>query len=195
MRKDYRSIRDALERDVHTAGFPWKKIGPLWILDQGGTILLGDVKLFDGVRIRVGPGGHVEVGDYSVINQRTEIHCKKRVVIGRFCLISWDIIIMDTDYHGIGTSPPVSLPTTIEDGVWVGNGAIITKGLTVGRGAVVAAGSVVTKNVPPFTIVGGNPAKTIRKIDPFEGRHGQLYEPKWYDPSFVPKPLPEEGNG
>ncbi len=190
MLHDYRPIREKLERGDHTASFPWEKIGPLRVLDQGGTILLGDVKLFDPVRIRVGPGGHVEVGDYSVINLRTEIHCKKRVVIGRFCLVSWDIMIMDTDYHGVGANPPVSEPVTLEDGVWVGNGAIITKGVTIGRGAVVAAGSVVVKDVRPFTIVGGNPATVIREIEPFDGRHGQLYEPKWYDPSFRPKPLP-----
>lgn len=190
MLRDYQAIREDLGCGDHTATFPWKKIGPLRVLDQGGTLLIGDVKLFDPVRIRIGPGGHVEIGDYSVINLRTEIHCKKRVVVGRYCLISWDIMIMDTDYHGVGTSPPVSQPVTLEDGVWVGNSAIITKGVTVGRGAVVAAGSVVTKDVRPFTIVGGNPAKVIREIEPFEGRHGQRYEPKWYDPSFRPLPLP-----
>lgn len=50
----------------------------------------------------------------------------------------------------------------IEDGVWVGCYAIILKGVTVGRGAVVAAGAVVTKDVPPYAIVGGNPAKVIK---------------------------------
>jgi len=50
----------------------------------------------------------------------------------------------------------------IEDGVWVGCNVIILKGVTIGRGAVVAAGSVVTKNVPPYSIVGGNPAKIIK---------------------------------
>lgn len=192
MLQDYRALREELERGDFTAGFTWEKVGPLLILDQGGKILIGDVKLFDPVRIRVGPGGHVEIGDYSVINHRSEIHCKKKIIIGREILISWDVMIMDTDYHGIGTGPPVSQPTVLEDGVWVGNGVTITKGVTVGRGAVVAAGSVVTKNVPPFTIVGGNPAKILREIEPFEGRHGQRYEPKWYDPSFKPKPLPED---
>lgn len=188
MLQDYHSIRDVLERGDYTASFPWEKIGPVWILDQGGTILIGDVKFFDGVRIRVGPGGHVEIGDYTHINLRTEIHCKKRVVIGPNCSIAWDVVILDTDYHGVGTKPPVNRPTTLEESVWVGNGATIMKGVTVGRGAIVAAGSVVTKDVPPFTAVGGNPAKVIAEIEPFEGKHGQLYEPKWWDPAFEPLP-------
>ena len=53
-------------------------------------------------------------------------------------------------------------PVDIEDDVWIGFNAIILKGVTIGRGAVVAAGSVVTKNVAPFTVVGGNPARLIR---------------------------------
>lgn len=54
-------------------------------------------------------------------------------------------------------------PIVIEDHAWIGSRAIILRGVTVGRGAVVAAGSVVTKDVPPFAIVAGNPAKVIRE--------------------------------
>ena len=50
----------------------------------------------------------------------------------------------------------------IEEGVWVGCNATILKGVTIGKGAVVAAGSVVTKDVLPYSIVGGNPAKVIK---------------------------------
>jgi len=54
-------------------------------------------------------------------------------------------------------------PIIVEDHVWIGSRAIILKGVTIGRGAVIAAGSVVTKGVEPFMIVGGNPARPIRK--------------------------------
>lgn len=53
-------------------------------------------------------------------------------------------------------------PIVIDDEVWIGTGAMIFSGVTIGKGAVIAAGSVVTKNVAPYAIVGGNPAKLIR---------------------------------
>jgi acetyltransferase-like isoleucine patch superfamily enzyme len=59
----------------------------------------------------------------------------------------------------IGASPII-----IEDDAWIGFNSIILKGVTIGKGSIVGAGSVVTKSVPPWTIVGGNPAKIIREI-------------------------------
>lgn len=53
-------------------------------------------------------------------------------------------------------------PIIVEDDVWIGNNAIILSGITIGKGAIVAAGSVVTKNVEPYSIVGGNPAQLIK---------------------------------
>lgn len=58
--------------------------------------------------------------------------------------------------------PENDLPVRIEDDVWVGTGAIILKGVVIGRGAVVAAGAVVTRDVPPYAIAAGVPAKVIR---------------------------------
>jgi maltose O-acetyltransferase len=56
-------------------------------------------------------------------------------------------------------------PVKIEDDVWIGGNATIVPGVTIGEEAVVAAGSVVTKDVPPKTLVGGNPAKVIKEIE------------------------------
>lgn len=56
------------------------------------------------------------------------------------------------------------MPITIGNDVWVGGGAIICPGVTIGDGVTVGAGSVVTKNVPPYTVVGGNPAKILKVL-------------------------------
>lgn len=60
-----------------------------------------------------------------------------------------------------------SAPVSIEDDAWLGTGIIILPGVTVGRGAVIAAGAVVTRDVEPFTVVAGTPAKLVRRLDPF----------------------------
>ncbi|WP_199618152.1 acyltransferase [Paenibacillus alkalitolerans] len=103
----------------------------------------------------------IEIGDHTFINRRSEIMCKKLVKIGRNCAISWDVSIMDTDYHCIEGSTPTK-PTVIGDNVWIGNKSIILKGVTIGTGAVVAAGSVVSKDVPAYALVAGVPAKLVK---------------------------------
>jgi acetyltransferase-like isoleucine patch superfamily enzyme len=104
----------------------------------------------------------IEIGDHTLINRRSEIMCKKHVKIGRHCAISWDVSIMDTDYHRIeGTAS--SKPTVIEDHVWIGNKSIILKGVTIGKGAIVAAGSVVSRDVPAHALVAGVPAKPVKE--------------------------------
>ncbi len=55
-------------------------------------------------------------------------------------------------------------PVTIQDNVWIGGNSVINPGVTIGEGAVVASGSVVTKDVEPYTVVGGNPARVIKQI-------------------------------
>jgi acetyltransferase-like isoleucine patch superfamily enzyme len=158
--KDYRSIHDELERGDYNFRGNWEKFGPLLVQNRGGEILIGDVQFQGPIRIQVEKGARVEIGDFTSINYGVEIHSKVGVTIGRYNLIAWNVSIMDTDYHGVG--------------------------VTVGQGAIVAAGSVVVRNVPPFTVVSGNPAKLIKEIEPFEGKHGQMYEYKWWDPSFIP---------
>jgi acetyltransferase-like isoleucine patch superfamily enzyme len=103
----------------------------------------------------------IEIGDHTFLNRRTEIMCKRHVKIGKHCAISWDVSIMDTDYHRLGDAESCK-PTLIGDHVWIGSKSIILKGVTIGTGAVVAAGSVVTKDVPAYTLVAGVPAVPIK---------------------------------
>jgi acetyltransferase-like isoleucine patch superfamily enzyme len=82
------------------------------------------------------------------------------------------VLITDNDAHPLHVDerhiPGATLlaPVFIEAGVFVGARSIILKGVTLGEGCVVGAGSVVSKNVPPYTIVAGNPAQIIRKLKP-----------------------------
>ncbi len=70
---------------------------------------------------------------------------------------------MDRDYHKFNSNTEEIKPVKIGDNVWIGCNSIILKGITIGNGAVVAAGSIVTKDVPPKVLVGGNPAKVIKE--------------------------------
>lgn len=137
------------------------------ILKKDGTIAIGDkVQLHRGVKLSCyGAHGKAQltIGGGTAIGDRTEIHCGERVQIGRDCNISWDCCIMDRDYHKLDSEEEVVRPVTIGDRCWIGCNSLILKGVTLGEGAVVAAGSVVTKDVPARTLVGGNPARVIRE--------------------------------
>ncbi len=104
----------------------------------------------------------LKIGRSSSIGDRTEIHARERVVIGEKCMISWDCVIMDSDYHAVDGVVEKTRPIIIEDNVWIGCRAIILKGVHIGKNAIIGAGAVVTKDVPEYAIVGGNPAKVIR---------------------------------
>lgn len=106
---------------------------------------------------------YIKIGNNTSIGDRTEIHSGKEVIIGNDCNISWDVVIMDRDYHKLNSQKEIYKPVHIKDKVWIGCKAVIVKGVTIGEGAVVAAGSVVTKDVPCNTLVAGNPAKVIQE--------------------------------
>ena len=137
------------------------------LLKKNCTVSVGDkVFLHDGVKISAwgtDQKAEVKIGSNTYIGDRTEIHSGKSVSIGNNCDISWDCCIMDRDYHKFCSDKETYKETVIEDNVWIGCNALILKGVRIGEGSVVAAGSVVTKDVPPNTLVGGNPAQIIKK--------------------------------
>jgi acetyltransferase-like isoleucine patch superfamily enzyme len=105
------------------------------------------------------------VGEYSVIRGQGGVEIGDRVYTSPFTqIIAVNHVFSDPDRPFVDQGITAE-GIVIEDDVWLGAGAIVTDGVRVGRGAVVAAGAVVTKDVPPHTIVAGVPAKPIREID------------------------------
>ena len=144
---------------VVSGGSPHPKI-----INRGGLLLSDDCQLYSGVRLEIAEGAQLQIGKGTYLNRNTVIVCCNRVEIGRDCKISWDVVIMDSDQHSLPGQAMENRPVIIEDNVWIGCRAIILKDVHIGKGAVVAAGSVVTKDVPPYSVVGGVPARILSHI-------------------------------
>ena len=115
----------------------------------------------------------IEVGDDVFIGPGASLTASRsRIVIGNKVMLGPNVTVLGGN-HNIGEvgrfmfdvkekRPGDDQPVVIEDDVWVGAGATILKGVRVGRGSVVAAGAVVTSTVPPYSVVGGLPARMIK---------------------------------
>ena len=115
-----------------------------------------------------GNGSDIEIGDYSGIG--TNCVVPKNTIIGSYVMMAPEVHIVQNNHEIESTEIPMcmqgphtSAPTVIENDVWLGVRCILTPGHRIGKGSVVAAGAVVTKDVDEYCIVGGNPAKLIRK--------------------------------
>lgn len=125
----------------------------------------------------------ISFGNNTAINGGSLISIANTIIIGSNVLISYDCVLSDHDGHSLNplireNDLPILLngnskswenvnisPIIIEDNVWIGARSIILKGVTIGRNSIIAAGSVVTKSILPNTLVGGNPAKEIKKLN------------------------------
>jgi acetyltransferase-like isoleucine patch superfamily enzyme len=112
------------------------------------------------------PNGHLEIGDNVFVNYGTSLLSSAHVKIGNDCLIGTHVTVMDCDFHRVEDKAwdTVGVPIVIEDRVWLGNRSMVLKGVRIGHDAVVGAGAVVTRDVPPRTLVAGVPAKVVRRF-------------------------------
>ena len=145
-------------------------------IGRGASVYLGT--MFD-----VGPRGRVSLGDYALVHG-ARIVCDAAVEIGDYCLVSWNVVLMDTyrlpfdvgaRRRALERAPFLAprraeadvpaRPVRIGSNVWIGFDACVLPGVTIGEGSIVGARSVVAGDVPPYTVVAGNPARVIRALD------------------------------
>jgi len=135
----------------------------LYLEDGACMEVNGEFVAYKGCDIRVIKGGHLFL-DGGFCNINTQIMCAKKIRIGKGCAIARDVVIRDYDGHSVtGKEHSMAKEVVIGDKVWIGSRAMILKGVTIGDGAVIAAGSIVTKDIPPRSLVAGVPAKVIRE--------------------------------
>jgi acetyltransferase-like isoleucine patch superfamily enzyme len=113
--------------------------------------------------------GSIKIGSYCLLSPGTTIMSAGGITIGDNCMFAAGCYISDSDWHGLYNRTRTfrcTKPIELKDNVWIGHGAKVGKGVTIGENSVVAAGAVVVKDVPANTVVGGNPAKVIKKLNP-----------------------------
>ncbi|GHT41654.1 hypothetical protein AGMMS49965_11800 [Bacteroidia bacterium] len=131
--------------------------------------------------------GQMKIGDRVMVNEGTTFYCTDNITIGNDVMFSWGCTIVDSNMHSTDSRERLKdtatarekienhtmgqdmdwsvikcAPVVIKDKAWIGFQSIIMKGVTIGEGAIVAAGSVVTKDVPDYAVVGGNPAVVLK---------------------------------
>lgn len=149
--------------------------------EEPGHITIGNHCEIYGTVQSMGKG-KISIGDHTAIYERSIVGSIDSITIGSCVIISNEVHIFDNNNHP--TSPEArekmclggfhtdawhwkhaaSKPIVIEDNVWIGERSAVLKGVTIGRGAIVASHSVVTKDVEPYTIVAGNPARKVKEI-------------------------------
>lgn len=115
--------------------------------------------------------GNLVLGDNVVIGVNASLGAHSPIHIGHRVRISKDVQIETASLDFLSGPPPyrhLSKPIFIEEGAWIGTRSIVLGGVRIGAHSVVAAGSIVTRDVPPRTLVGGMPAKVIRQLPDFE---------------------------
>jgi carbonic anhydrase/acetyltransferase-like protein (isoleucine patch superfamily) len=135
---------------------------------RDGSLTIGDGCFFGPGTFTVTKGAKLLIGDRVLINSAFVVSANLHVEIGNDTLIGEHVSIRDADHEFSRLDIPIASqgvkcsPVLIGEDVWIGRGSVVLKGVTIGRGAIIGANSVVTKDVAPFDIVAGSPARRIR---------------------------------
>lgn len=148
---------------------------------QGSHLTIGDGSIIEGLITFERTGASITIGNNTFIGGSSNLIASQKIIVGNDIMISWGCTIIDHNGHSLDWCKRKNdvhqwfsgqkdwqhvdiQPTTIHDKAWIGFNSIILKGVTIGEGAIIGAGSVVTKDVDAYTVVGGNPAKFIKKL-------------------------------
>jgi acetyltransferase-like isoleucine patch superfamily enzyme len=168
--------------------------------NKNNEVLIGENSVIGATVIFEHENGKVSIGDRVYIGD-SKIICKNKITFESDILVAWGVTFYDHNSHSLDYSKRQKdiiqvledfrhhngnysmnkdwndvdfKPINIKSNVWIGFDAVIMKGVTIGEGAIVAACSVVTKDVPPFTVVAGNPAKVIKYLDKNESKEDSI---------------------
>jgi carbonic anhydrase/acetyltransferase-like protein (isoleucine patch superfamily) len=145
----------------------------LEMLDEGRLELGEHVLLEPGVWLTAQAPGRIAIGEGTFLNLGVQVAALDRVEIGAHCMFANGCFVTDSDHRFDDLSKPVTWqgftskgPTHVGDKTWCGANVVITSGVTVGERCVIGANAVVTRDLPPFSIAAGAPARVIRRFGP-----------------------------
>lgn len=135
---------------------------------MGTLIIKGKVSIGRGCKISIGENATMTLGDNFIITGNSEIICQKEIIFGDHCLLSWDILMMDTDFHQIldenGQIINEPKPIVIGNHVWIGCRNTILKGVSIGDNNIISANSTITRSCKENNCVIGGHGKSLEII-------------------------------
>ncbi len=154
----------------------WRRINNV----RGNSLVVGEDSIVHADISFEDTGGEIRIGSRCFIG-RSHLACYQSIVIGDDVIISWGVTIVDHDSHSIewdkrrndvrdggrGRKDWTHVPhagVVVKDKAWIGFNVSILKGVTIGEGAVIGACSVVTRDIPPYAVAAGNPARLVREL-------------------------------
>jgi len=142
--------------------------GELQIIGTGNVTWGEHCRFGKDVVLETQNDGMIELGDHVRINQGSVLAAHHKVTIGNDCLIGEYCSIRDANHNFIlgetvRTQSHSYSPITVDDDCWIGRGSAVLKGVTLHKGCIVGANSVVTKNIPEYSVVAGSPTKGLKR--------------------------------
>ncbi|MFS0672283.1 2,3,4,5-tetrahydropyridine-2,6-dicarboxylate N-acetyltransferase [Ornithinibacillus sp. 179-J 7C1 HS] len=149
----------AIENDRRNSAIPLLDLKNINARIEPGAVIRDQVEIGDGVVIMMGAMINIGavIGEGSMIDMNAVLG--GRATVGKNCHIGAGTVLAGV------IEPPSAKPVIVEDDVVIGANVVVLEGVTVGKGAIVAAGAVVTKDVEPYTLVAGTPARVLKEID------------------------------